>query len=361
SFTVTTTTSTPIQDWFSKNLLDQNIVALARNLASDGDLNRQDMLAIFKDAQDNSAIDTNEVKDLKTLLGASTPFTMQDSVKWLSTQVSNGASVNMSATDFESNLVGRWFLGTIAPTPVFNGKNLTYTVATGSLYGSSGEARIGDIDQNKLGDCTFLAALGATFGRQSDDSGNASSSLINSMITDNGDNTYTVRFYSDSEAQYVTVDRRIATSIAAKRNNGVLWVALVEKAYAQWREWSTQGQPGYNLIGNGSSLHTPLARITGKPIAYHSISKISFSTLETALASGQALTAARVGPDSQYIVSYHGYSITNVYTNASGEQRVVVRNPWGRDGRTKSGSDDGFINLSFDEFIQSFNYGIVAA
>jgi hypothetical protein len=361
STTAPTTTSTPIQDWFSKNLLDQNIVALARNLASDGDLSRQDMLSIFRDAQDNSAIDTNEVKDLKTLLGASTPFTMQDSVKWLSTQVSNGTTQGMSASNFESNLVGRWFLGTIAPTPVFNGKNLTYTVATGSLYGSSGEARIGDIDQNKLGDCTFLAALGATFGRQSDDSGNASSSLINSMITDNGDNTYTVRFYSHTGAEYVTVDRRIATSIAAKRNNGVLWVALVEKAYAQWREWSTQGQPGYNLIGNGSSLHTPLERITGKQIAYHSISKVSFSTLETALATGQALTAARVGPDSQYIVSYHAYSITNVYTNTNGEERVVVRNPWGRDGRTKSGSDDGFINLSFDQFIQSFNYGIVAA
>ncbi|WP_414576017.1 C2 family cysteine protease [Anabaena sp. CCY 9402-a] len=359
--TTSTTAPTLVQDWFSKNLLDQQIITLVRSLASDSDLSRQDMLSIFRNAQDNSAIDVKEVKDLKTLLGASTPFTMEDSVKWLSTQVANGTTVDMAASNFESNLVGRWFLGTIAPTPVFNGTNLTYTVPTGSLFGSSGEARIGDIDQNKLGNCTFLAALGATFGRQSDDSGNTSSSAINSMITDNGDNTYTIRFYSYSGAEYVTVDRRIATSIAAKRNNGVLWVALVEKAYAQWREWSAKGQPGYNLIGNGGSLDTPLKQITGKQTTYHSISKVSFSSLETALANGQALTTARVGNNSKYIVSYHAYSVANVYTNTSGGQRVVVRNPWGVDGRTKSGSDDGFIDLSFDEFIESCNYGIVVA
>jgi hypothetical protein len=366
SFTVTTATPTPVQDWFNKNLLDQQIIDLARSLASDGDLNRQDMLSIFRNAQDNSAIDVNEVKDLKTLLGASIPFTMQDSVKWLSTQVANGATVDMAASNFESNLVGRWFLGTIAPTPVFNGKNLTYTVATGSLYGSSGEARIGDIDQNKLGDCTFLAALGATFGRQSSDAGNTSSSLINSMITDNGDNTYTIRFYSRTvfdpgEAQYVTVDRRIATSIAAKRNNGVLWVALVEKAYAQWQEWRTT-VPGYNAMGNGSTLVYPLRYVTGQAVTSYTISTVSFSMIETALTNGQAVTTARIGNQSNtYIVNSHAYSVTNVYVNSGGKQRVVVRNPWGVDGKAITGSNDGFIDLSFEEFTKSFDYGICIA
>ncbi|MBD2363169.1 peptidase [Anabaena minutissima FACHB-250] len=360
STTAPTTTSTLVQDWFSQNLLDQQIITLVRSLASDGDLSRQDMLNIFRNAQDNSAIDVKEVKDLKTLLGASTPFTMQDSVKWLSTQVANGATVDMAASNFESNLVGRWFLGTIAPTPIFNGTNLTYTVPTGSLFGSSGEARIGDIDQGKLGDCTFLATLGATFGRQFNDAGNASSSLINSMITDNGDNTYTMRFYFSGAAEYVTVDRRIATSIAAKRNNGVLWVALVEKAYAQWLE-SRTSQPGYNVIGNGTNLFAPLQFVTGRSTTNYSISKVSFSTLETALANGQALTAARVGGDSKYIASNHAYSLTNTYIDTSGQQRVVVRNPWGVDGKTLSGSNDGFIDLSFAEFTQSFNYGISVA
>ncbi|HIK08079.1 MAG TPA: pre-peptidase C-terminal domain-containing protein [Trichormus sp. M33_DOE_039] len=354
-----------LQDWFNLNLFDQQIVTLARNLASDGNLNRQDMLSIFRNAQDNSAIDANEIKDLKALVGASTPFTMQDPVKWLSKQVANGATQDMSATSFESNLVGRWFLGTVAPTPVFNGNNLTYTVATGTLFGSAYEARIGDIDQGKLGDCAFLAALGATFSSQANDAGNASSSVINSMITDNGDNTYTIRFYSRTafdvgEAQYVTVDRRIATSISSKQNNGVLWVALVEKAYAQWREWR-EGQPGYNLIGNGDSLSRPLRFITGQKTTNHSVNTISFSTLQTALANDQAVAAARVGSDSTYILGNHAYSVTKAYADSNGKQRVIVRNPWGVDGKTLSGTNDGFIDLSFDEFMQSFSYGITIA
>jgi hypothetical protein len=354
----TVTDAVTHQDWFSKNLLNQNIITLTRNLAADGDLSRQDMLDIFRHVQKDSVIDANEVKDLNTLVGAKTPFSMADSVKWLSTQVASGASVNMSASQFESNLVGRWFLGTMAPTPVFNGKNLTYTVLQGNLFGSANEARIGDIKQGKLNTCTFLAALGATFERQSDDSGNTSSSVINSMITDNGDDTYTIRFYSNGEAQYVTVDRRIATSVSAKTSNGNIWAPLVEKAYAQWREWST-GQPGYNLIGNGDSLSRPLQSITGRQVNYVDPTKINtFSTIETALASGKSVTTMRLSGHTKYIMGSHAYSVTNTYTNTSGEKRVVVRNPYGVDGRTKSGANDGFIDLSFKEFSESFNYGI---
>lgn len=361
TFTITTST-TNVQDWYSQNLVDQELIRLTRNLAADGSLSREDMLDIFRNAQDNSAIDANEVTGLRALVGTTTSFTIQDSVKWLSKQVVNGASAGMSATNFESNLVGRWFLGTVAPTATFNDSSLTYTVVQGTLYGSANEARIGDIDQGSLGDCAFLAALGATFGRQSDDSGNASSSIINSMITDNGDNTYTVRFYSTTatdpgEAQYVTVDRRIATSVAAKRNNNVLWVALVEKAYAQWREWR-EGQPGYDIIGNGDSLSRPLRFVTGRDNVNYSMSNVTYSTLETALTKGQAITTARSGSDTQYVVSSHAYSVTNVYVNSSGEQRVIVRNPWGVDGKTKIGANDGFLDLSFSEFKETFNYGI---
>lgn len=375
TFTVTDAVTNVVkeQDWFSKNLLNQNLVSLARNLASDGDLSRQNMLDIFRHVQKDAVIDGNEIKDLKKLVSADTPFSMVDSVKWLSTQVASGASVNMKANEFESSLVGRWFLGTIAPTPVYNGRNLTYVELKGNLFGSANEARIGDIKQGSFNNCTFLAALGATFDRQSDDSGKTSSSVINSMITDNGDDTYTVRFYSNGEAQYVTVDRRIVTSggniFGAKagsstnpsNTNNVMWVSLVEKAYAQWYEWKYDNlYPGYSISGNANYLFRPLEFITGQQANNHTTSTISFSNLETALANGQAITTQRnsVNGHTQYIVAAHAYSVTNVYTNTNGEQRVVVRNPWGVDGRTRSGANDGFIDLSFKEFQQTFTYGI---
>ncbi|BAT54381.1 unknown protein [Nostoc sp. NIES-3756] len=362
SNTVNSTLAVTNADWFSQNLSDQKIISLARNLASDSKLSRQDMLDIFRNVQDNSVVDSNEVEDLKALVAAGNKFNMEDHVEWLSAQVANGASAGMSASSFESNLVGRWFLGTVAPKAEFNGKKLTYTEVKGNLFGSTNKAEIGDIHQGIINDCTFLAALGATFSRQSDDSGNASSSVINSMIKDNGDNTYTVRFYSGAyyapgEAQYVTVDRRIVTSIAAQRNDGVLWVALVEKAYAQWREWK-DGRPGYNIIGNGGALAPPLSFITGRKTTNYSASKINFSTLETALKAGKAITTSRSGKDTSFILGSHAYSVTNAYISASGEQRVVVRNPWGVDGKAKSGANDGFINLSYKEFINSFNLGV---
>jgi hypothetical protein len=98
-------------DWFSQNLSDQKIISLARNLASDSKLSRQDMLDIFRNVQDNSVVDSNEVEDLKALVAAGNKFNMEDHVEWLSAQVANGASVGMSASSFESKLVGRWFLG----------------------------------------------------------------------------------------------------------------------------------------------------------------------------------------------------------------------------------------------------------
>jgi hypothetical protein len=243
---------------------------------------------------------------------------------------------------------------------------LTYTQAQGSLFGSSGQARIGDIDQGYFGDCAFLAALGATFGPQSDDSGNRSSSVINSMITDNGDNTYTMRFYNPlgngkAEAQYVTVDRRIATAngqsaFGARTDNGVIWAALVERAYAQWREWRGNGESGYNLIGNGDYMENPLQYITGRAAQYINV---TFAGISSALQAGQAVTACTNRDETSLFVATHAYSITNAYTTTSGDQRVVVRNPWGMDNdwtQSNIGADDGFLDISFTEFQRSFGW-----
>jgi hypothetical protein len=372
------TNSVTPTDWYGQNLRDAGIASLTRSLAADGSLSRNDILSIFRNAQDGSLIDSNEQGDLRTIVSNSTRFVLTDSVRYLSEQVVNGISANMSASLFESNLVGRWFLGTVAPTAIFNDQssgmtyNFTHTQVQGSLFGSSGQARIGDIDQGQFGDCAFLAALGATFSQQSDDSGNQSSALINSMIEDNGIDSvtgiqsYTMRFFANSVAQYVTVDNRLATYngqiFGASRTNA-LWVPLVERAYAQWREWR-EGRPGYNLIGNGDNLANPLGYVTGRAPINYNINSVTFSQLQTALSSGRAVETARTSSsgNTAYIVNYHAYSVTNAYVNGRGEQRVVVRNPWGLDGLTASGNaSDGFIDLSFSEFRASMNYGVTIA
>ena len=142
-----------------------------------------------------------------------------------------------------------------------------------------------------------------------------------------------------------------------------MWVPLVERAYAQWREWR-EGRPGYNLIGNGDNITRPLEFVTGRAATYAAIGNVTFTQLQTALNNGRAVMTGRYSSNetnTQYIVDRHAYSVTNAYVNSRGEQRVVVRNPWGLDGLTASGNaNDGFIDLSFTEFRNSM-FGVSIA
>jgi Calpain family cysteine protease len=253
-------------DWFEENLYDQELKTLTRSLATDG-LNRKDMISIFESVKDFFVVDNNELTDLDTLLKNSSDFSMTEDVRWLTDKVVQGSFVDMSSSQFQSSLVDKWFLGKAYPIANFDSKdentnttttyNLNYVEVSGNLFGDSGQAKIGDIDQGKLGDCAFLAALGATFSPQVNDGGNAVSNVINNMIIDNHDNTYTMKFFKNRAAEYVTVDNRLATydgklftsksngeDVDANNANVPLWVPLAQKAYAQWRESWGDGKSG---------------------------------------------------------------------------------------------------------------------
>ncbi|MBN3907588.1 MAG: hypothetical protein HWQ35_13820 [Nostoc sp. NMS1] len=380
SYTLTTTSGSSNQDWFTQNITDAALQTIVRSRSADGTLDRNDMLAIFRNAEDNSVIDGTEVTDLRALVANSTRFRMPDYVGYLSTRVSEAASANLSANQFESDVLGNWFLGTFAATAQFSEQQggssygFTYAEAQGNLFGSSGYAQIGDIDQGGLGDCAFLSALGATFGPQSNDFGNQRSSVIDSMIIDNGDNTYTIRFYDNGTPNWVTVNSYLATyndqlfgaSANGSRNlsdsSNVLWAPLVERAYAQWREWR-EGAAGYNLIGNGDHPYRPLGFVTGRTATQYGaggtgdFSSVTFTQIVNSLQNGQAIELGRyTQSNTSYIVGGHAYAVTNAYVSTSGEQRITVRNPWGIDGLSPNGdANDGFVDLSFSEFRSSFD------
>ncbi|MBW4505288.1 MAG: hypothetical protein KME64_02065 [Scytonematopsis contorta HA4267-MV1] len=368
-------------DWFEQNLYDQELKTLTRSLATDG-LNRKDMISIFESVKDFSVVDNNELTDLNTLLNNRVGFSMTEDVRWLTNQVVKGSAVDMSSSQFQSSLVDKWFLGKVAPKANFYDKkknttyDLNYVEVNGNLFGDSGEAKIGDIDQGAfLGDCSFLAALGATFGPQVNDGGNAVSNVINNMIIDNHDNTYTMKFFKNGAAEYVTVDNRLATyngklftstsnanEVDANNANVPLWMPLAQKAYAQWRESWGDGRSGYSIVGNGARPEEPLSYVTGHNVTRNI--EFTFSTLDNALKNGQAISTARVSPNNtDIIIGLHAYSVTDVYVNYDGQQRVVVRNPHGVDGGSiaRGDSKDGFIDLSFDEFRQQMDYGVAIA
>jgi hypothetical protein len=297
------------------------------------------MIAIFRDAKDGSVIDANELTDLRTLVSNSTLFTMADSVKVLSNKIANSDAANTrsgfgnlfagsSDTQME-NLIGKWFLGTDRPD---TGYTYTYQYVSGSLFQNGASAD--DIYQGSVGDCYYVATL-ASIAQEKPD-------YIQNMFTDNDDNTFTVRFYNNGVADYVTVDRYLPTygnyaayagwgggSVTSTSNE--LWVALAEKAYAQLAEsgWSrtysgTQNN-SYAAI-EGGWMDAVIRQVTGLSATSQSVVNMTQIQLINLVNSNQVLTAGFVYGAGYDVVNGHAYTITS-YNATNGT--FHLRNPWG--------------------------------
>ncbi len=408
-----------------------------QTLAQDKELSRADVLAIFDKVKEDNLVDANEQEDLQTILGdrkvrvnEETPFKISDPVWYLSEQVIKPLTANSQGSQVTAG-VDKWFKGIVPPPNSFTQTGtstqnnvptktlfpLEYKTLQGNLFGSNQQARIADIAQGQFGNCYFLAAVGATFGPQSNDAGNQTSSIVNNMIIDNGDGSYTVRFYNEEagipSAEYVTVDRQVVTfTLEASQktyptenkwtpeqqqgyvgqlygatpginnndpqnsNQGAIWMPLLERAYAQWYQDVKNKDNGYDAIGNGAGILTVLTEISGKNAEYYAPEKLTsmepqqiFDLIKNALDKSQFINLGTSGAtdangndivaqkSGNLIVGGHAYSVTNVGTTADGKPSIIVRNPWGIDGKNgaKRGEDDGFIELSVDEFKAWFN------
>lgn len=352
-------------DWFSQNLRDAGLITITRELARDGILSRNDMISIFRNAQDDNVIDANELNDLRTIVANATRFNMPDHVRVLSNKVVNGDPANAtfniwtvtgdtltfggtvtlgnlfagaSATHME-RLIGKWFLGQDRPLlePV-GGTRPVYRRVNGALFQNGISA--GDVDQGSLQDCYYLATLASIAHEQP--------SRIQSMFIDNGDGTFTVRFFNNGVADYVTVDRYLPTTSnraayagwgggEASSSMNELWVALAEKAYAQLGAsgWSRPGnnRNSYSDI-EGGWMDYVIRQVTGLGAEERSISPMTQSQLIDLVNSNRVLTIGflgigREGPVSingQTVVDLHAYTITS-YNGTTG--RFFLRNPWG--------------------------------
>jgi hypothetical protein len=179
------------------------------------------------------------------------------------------SSGQLAAGDLDrvvADLVQKWFLGADLPdvTQAVKSAGITETVdyqtAQGVLFGTGGPSP-NDIAQGVVGDCYFLSALGEVALK--------SPQTLENMFIDNGDGTYTVRFFEYKASNntwhtdYVTVNRQLPVLepsgdflFANRDQNGkptsytdssaILWPALAEKAYAQLAAegWSRAQGPG---------------------------------------------------------------------------------------------------------------------
>ena len=351
----------PKQDWFDQNLHDAGIRAEAKNRFADGMLDRNDLIAILRETENNGVVNTTEIQDLDTLVNNASYLKIPDYVRVLSNKVINGDAANQqyqnntlgnlsagSSADQMEKLISKWFLGSDRPTTSY-----AYQYASGSLFQNG--LNYQDVKQGEINDCFFLAGLAETALR--------SPSTIESMFTDNGDNTFTVRFWHNNVADYLTVDKYLPTNSAGSfvyANRGTshnnssnkLWVALAEKAYAQLNQsgWIYQDNTNsYNGISHGGYDSDAFAQITGQNTTFGN--PLNSSSIINALNAGQLVGInTKLTDVASNVVPNHAYALIDY--NAS-SQKFSLFNPWGIDNGS---SKPGILELTESEIKTSFSY-----
>ncbi|MGI0485045.1 pre-peptidase C-terminal domain-containing protein [Pantanalinema rosaneae CENA516] len=327
--------SLSIGDWYSQHLTDFGVIGLARDYLADNYLSRNEMMALFRETEDEGSISTDEVTDLRMFFNGFSSQ-MPDYVRILSNRVINPTDANIrsgignlaggAASSQMEQLIGKWFLGNDRPDvpPNPNGNARGYRYLSGALFQTG--ISYNDIDQGGLGDCYFLASLAGTACQ--------SPEVIQNMFIDNGDDTYTVRFYNGSEVDYITVDRYLPVDVVtghllyAGRDSGLsysspdneLWVLLAEKAYAQLNEigWLGRGSntSSYPAIEGGSM--SAISHITGRNTSgYRSLSADGLDTVVDMFYNGRIIYLSTGG---------HALTITDYDAMT---QQFTVYNPWG--------------------------------
>ncbi len=266
-------------------------------------------------------------------------------------------AVGSSATQL-TELTGKWFLGTDLPSSsvAMSGSasfSVSYSVVSKPLFAASGPS-MNDINQGYLGDCYLLSSLAEVASQNA--------SAISSMITNNGNNTYGVRFYYHGTAEYVTVNNDLANGGTEFNSGPDLWGSLIEQAYAQFQAIildtgnSVNYGNSWSTIGNGGMPDWALEAITGAASITDFFANGSTWFSET-LNSSMAITASSAGLSVATVMSSLvtdlglGYDLvlaSNTYAkDSSGRYTLIadhamsiygydkttgnleIRNPWG--------------------------------
>ena len=348
-------------------LSNAGIEADVAKLMVNNSLSYSSVLTILQDAS-VGGMTSNEFSTLQTLAsllnktgGISASAYVQsiaDSVidgnganaKWNGGSSTAVALGNLGATSSATQvgeLIGEWFLGTDLPSANVSSigetnLNSTYKMSTSPLYGAGGAPTYLDVNQGYDGDCYFLSSIAEVALK--DPTG------IESMITNNGNGTYGVRFIVNGQADYVTVNDALPNMPAGYTyangstlefaNGSILWPELLEKAYAELNaqpnaphgEDLNAASDSYAGISAGGAY--ALTEITGQSVTGFNLApSTSASTLASdntklaaAFSGGQELLVATSNKAAGNLVADHMIEVTG-YNAAS--DMLTLHNPWG--------------------------------
>jgi len=114
-----------------------------------------------------------------------------------------------------------------------------------------------------------------------------------------------------------------------RNSANVLWIALAEKAYAQWNETGKAGRNGTNTYAGiaGGWMGVVNSQITGINSSTYYFNTTPKETLIDALNQGQAVTlGTKSGQMAYRLVQGHAYTVVGY--NATNDE-FTLHNPWG--------------------------------
>jgi hypothetical protein len=269
----------------------------------DGGISRNDMIDIFQNGTTGFTDLTNdELSSLQTLVKNGSTVAMPDYVQNLASKVLAGVPAGgLSPAQSLQQNVDNFFLGLKRPQDF---PNAAYAPVNLPLFHAwdGGSWAPSPTDVNQIAywkDNWLLTGLEEVASRNVND--------IWTMFIDNGDSSYTVRFYHGSAADYVTVDNYFPSSDGALGLDAkVLWVPLAIKAYAQENAagWLGAPQPGVNSYAalmaptNGGNPGWVFSAITG--LSSSSSTNMNASSIVTAWSQGH-LVAMKTLDNSQLV------------------------------------------------------------
>ena len=337
--TAITITSTVVPSGFQ----DPALGSLVQSLDADGSIGRNDMITILRSVGTGGSISSADFADLQTLLTDAAQYNIPGYVQVLADDVVKGNPANAnyqgqplgnlaagsSATRL-NDLINKWFLG--ADLPALNSSSYSYQTTSGTLFPST-PSHLNEY-QGELGDCYLISSLGAI--------ADSNPAAIENMFINNGDGTYTVRFYDNGTADYVTVNSSLPTyngqlvyadyGFRATNSANSLWIPLAEKAYAQWNETGNEGRNGTNTYAGieGGWMGDVDAQVLGHDAGSYALTASTKATMTAAISSAEAVTIGTQDSSSLPYGLYGDHAYAVIGYNASTDL-FTLYNPWGMD------------------------------
>jgi hypothetical protein len=257
---------------------------------------------------------------------------------------------------------------TLAVTVDHPAAGAAYTAVTGKLFGPNGPSYL-DVRQGQVGDCWLLSSLAEVATRFPADIRNMFA--YQGTVAENGSlvDVYKVRLFdSYGQPHYMMVDTELPAggNLYDQPVNGILWVALAEKAYAQANGlgYVTTQYPGSDSYG-ALDIGAPrwaLQAITGNPPSAFAINP---SDLAAAWNAGKLICLTATTPSSPYVVDHHIYAVVGYDPYSS--QPFKVFNPWGTNASgwallTNNGQQVwGLFNATGAFLVQNFTAQTIVA